>query len=316
MALAVPAERMPTSASVSILASPQARSLMLAATERLRAAGSPSPRLDAELLVAHAFGRDRTWLHSHPAAQLEATELAALAGWLERRAAGEPVAYIRGYKEWLSLRIATDARALIPRPETELLAEAAMGEIAARLVRDDAPIAAWEIGTGSGAVAVALGLRFRQALALGRLRLGASDISAEALELAAENLAAHGLSGLVSLGCGDLLDPPVLPAPQQPDVLLANLPYLTSTEVAGGFGSLRFEPSIALDGGADGLEQLRRLLSLLPARLADGGVALLEIGQGQADGVRSLVSDLPMVADVSALPDLAGIERVIRIARA
>jgi release factor glutamine methyltransferase len=316
MALAVPAERMPTSASVSILASPQARSLMLAATERLRAAGSPSPRLDAELLVAHAFGRDRTWLHSHPAAQLEATELAALAGWLERRAAGEPVAYIRGYKEWLSLRIATDARALIPRPETELLAEAAMGEIAARLVRDDAPIAAWEIGTGSGAVAVALGLRFRQALALGRLRLGASDISAEALELAAENLAAHGLSGLVSLGCGDLLDPPVLPAPQQPDVLLANLPYLTSTEVAGGFGSLRFEPSIALDGGADGLEQLHRLLSLLPARLADGGVALLEIGQGQADGVRTLVSDLPMVADVSALPDLAGIERVIRIARA
>jgi release factor glutamine methyltransferase len=316
MALAVPAERMPTSASVSILASPQARSLMVAATERLRAAGSPSPRLDAELLVAHAFGRDRTWLHSHPAAQLEATELAALAGWLERRAAGEPVAYIRGYKEWLSLRIATDARALIPRPETELLAEAAMGEIAARLVRDDAPIAAWEIGTGSGAVAVALGLRFRQALALGRLRLGASDISAEALELAAENLAAHGLSGLVSLGCGDLLDPPVLPAPQQPDVLLANLPYLTSTEVAGGFGSLRFEPSIALDGGADGLEQLRRLLSLLPARLADGGVALLEIGQGQADGVRTLVSDLPMVADVSALPDLAGIARVIRIARA
>jgi release factor glutamine methyltransferase len=316
MALAVPAERMPTSASVSILASPQARSLMLAATERLRAAGSPSPRLDAELLVAHAFGRDRTWLHSHPAAQLEATELAALAGGLERRAAGEPVAYIRGYKEWLSLRIATDGRALIPRPETELLAEAAMGEIAARLVRDDAPIAAWEIGTGSGAVAVALGLRFRQALALGRLRLGASDISAEALELAAENLAAHGLSGLVSLGCGDLLDPPVLPAPQQPDVLLANLPYLTSTEVAGGFGSLRFEPSIALDGGADGLEQLRRLLSLLPARLADGGVALLEIGQGQADAVRSLVSDLPMVADVSALPDLAGIERVIRIARA
>jgi release factor glutamine methyltransferase len=316
MVLAVPAERMPTFASVSILASPQARSLMLAATERLRAAGSPSPRLDAELLVAHAFGRDRTWLHSHPAAQLEATELAALAGWLERRAAGEPVAYIRGYKEWLSLRIATDARALIPRPETELLAEAAMGEIAARLVRDDAPIAAWEIGTGSGAVAVALGLRFRQALALGRLRLGASDISAEALELAAENLAAHGLSGLVSLGCGDLLDPPVLPAPQQPDVLLANLPYLTSTEVAGGFGSLRFEPSIALDGGADGLEQLHRLLSLLPARLADGGVALLEIGQGQADGVRTLVSDLPMVADVSALPDLAGIERVIRIARA
>jgi release factor glutamine methyltransferase len=306
---------MSTPVSPPILAAPQARSLMLAATERLRAAGSPSPRLDAELLVAHAFGRDRTWLHSHPEAALGAAEQATLAGWLERRAAAEPVAYIRGYKEWFSLRILTDARALIPRPETELLAEAVMAEIAARLVRDDAPIAAWEIATGGGAVAVALALRFRQALALGRLRLGASDASAEALELAAENLAAQGLSGLVSLGCGDLMDPPVLPAPQQPDLVLANLPYLTSAEVAAGTGSLRYEPELALNGGADGLAQVRRLLALLPRRLAAGGVALLEIGQGQADAARSLVADLPMAAEVSALPDLAGIERVIRIAR-
>lgn len=299
-----------------MLASNEARSLMLAATERLRASGSPSPRLDAELLVAHAFDRDRAWLHANPEAALAQTELKALGGWVERRAAGEPVAYIRGYKEWLSLRILTDARALIPRPETELLAETAMDEIANRLVRDDAPIAAWEVGTGGGAVTVALALRFRQALALGRLRLGASDASPEALELAAENLAAHGLSGMVSLGCGDLLDPPVLPAPQQPDVLLANLPYLSTAEVATGAGSLRYEPSLALDGGADGLDQLRRLLALLPGRLAAGGVALLEIGAGQADEVRQLSADLPMAADVSALPDLGGIERVIRIARA
>ncbi|HET6820871.1 MAG TPA: HemK/PrmC family methyltransferase [Candidatus Limnocylindria bacterium] len=307
---------MSTPSPAPMLASNEARSLMLAATERLRASGSPSPRLDAELLVAHAFGRDRAWLHANPEAALAQTELKALGGWVERRAAGEPVAYIRGYKEWLSLRILTDARALIPRPETELLAETAMGEIAGRLVRDDAPIAAWEVGTGGGAVTVALALRFRQALALGRLRLGASDASPEALELAAENLAAHGLSGTVSLGCGDLLDPPVLPAPQQPDVLLANLPYLSTAEVATGAGSLRYEPSLALDGGADGLDQLRRLLALLPGRLAAGGVALLEIGAGQADEVRQLSADLPMAADVSALPDLAGSERVIRIARA
>jgi release factor glutamine methyltransferase len=118
------------------------------------------------------------------------------------------------------------------------------------------------------------------------------------------------------LGCGDLLDPPVLPAPQQPDVLLANLPYLSTAEVETGTGSLRYEPSLALDGGADGLDQVRRLLVLLPARLAAGGVALLEIGAGQADEVRQLSADLPMAAHVSALPDLAGIERVIRIARA
>ena len=312
----VTAESMSTRPSIPVVAVSEARPLMLAATERLRVAGSPSPRLDAELLVAHAFGRERAWLHANPDATLGAAELAMLGGWLERRARGEPVAYIRGYKDWLSLRILTDQRALIPRPETELLAETAMDEIAARLVRDDAPIATWEVGTGSGAVSVALGLRFRQALALGRLRLGTSDISAEALELASENLAAHGLSGLVSLGCGDLLDPPVLPAPQQPDVLLANLPYLSSEEVATGTGSLGHEPALALDGGPDGLEQVRRLLGLLPGRLAAGGVAMLEIGQGQAAEVRGMIAGLPMEADVSVLHDLAGIERVVRIRRA
>jgi release factor glutamine methyltransferase len=299
-----------------VLSTQTARALMAAATERLRAAASPSPRLDAELLVAHAFGRDRTWLHAHPEAALGAPELGLLAGWLERRAAGEPVAYIRGFKEWFSLRILTDRRALIPRPETELLAEAVVDEIAARLVRDDAPIGAWEVATGSGAVALALAVRFRQSLALGRLRLGASDTSAEALELASENLAAHGLTGLVTLGCGDLLDPPVLPAPQQPDVLIANLPYLTTEEATAGAGSLAYEPRMALDGGLDGLEVVRRLLALLPERLADGGVALLEIGQGHAPLIRDLVADQAMEADVSTLLDLAGIERVVRIARA
>lgn len=316
MELMVAAEPMPSRSPIPVMASPHARSLMLAATDRLRAAGSPSPRLDAELLVAHAYGRDRAWLHAHPEEVLGDAELAALAAWLERRAAGEPVAYIRGYKDWLSLRIFTDPRGLIPRPETELLAETAVDEIAARLVRDDAPIAAWEVGTGSGAVAVAVGLRFRQALALGRLRLGASDVSAEALELASENVAAHGLSGMITLGCGDLMDPPVLPAPQQPDVLLANLPYLTSEEVASSSGSLAHEPDLALDGGADGLDHVRHLLVLLPDRLAAGGIALLEIGQGQAEAVRSLVADLPMRVGVSVLQDLAGIERLIRIQRA
>lgn len=293
-----------------------ARELVTAGVARLRDAGSPSPRLDAELLVSHAFGRDRAWLHAHPDEHLAPAEAAALASWLERRAAGEPVAYIRGFKEWLSLRIAVDPRALIPRPETELLAEAAIEEIAGRLVRDDRPIAAWEVATGSGAVTVALAQRFRTSVALGRVRLAASDISPEALELASENLAAHGLAGLVALGCGDLLEPAVLPAPQQPDVLIANLPYLTTEEASAGTGSLRFEPRSALDGGADGLDVIRRLLAQLPARLAEGGVALLEVGAGQADAIRSLVADLPMPAEVGTLADLSGIERVVRIDRA
>lgn len=287
--------------------------LVSRATAAFRKAGTPSPRLDAELLVGHAFGRDRAWLHAHPEASLDAAEAAALDGWVARRAAGEPVAYIRGFKEWLSLRIATDSRALIPRPETELLADAAISEVAARLVRDDAPVRCWEVATGCGAVALAIALRFRAALALGRFRLAASDLSAEALELAAENLAAHGVAGLVTLACGDLLDPAAVPGGRA-DLVVANLPYLTSAEVESAVGSLAWEPRRALDGGIDGLDLVRRFLAQLPGHLAEGGVALLEIGRGQAPAVRQEIEALWPRATVSTLADLAGIERVVRVA--
>lgn len=168
---------------------PTAGQLVMRATAMLREAGTASARLDAELLVSYAFRRDRAWLLAHPEAELDVEDATALAGWVARRVDGEPIAYIRGFKEWLSLRIATDRRALIPRPETELLAEAAISEVAARLLRDDAPVQAWEVATGGGAVALAVALRFRAALTLGRLRLAASDLSAEAVELAAENFA-------------------------------------------------------------------------------------------------------------------------------
>jgi release factor glutamine methyltransferase len=278
-----------------------------------RDAGIPSPRLDAELLVGHAFGRDRAWLHAHPDAELGPDEAILLAGWITRRAAGEPIAYIRGFKEWLSLRIATDSRALIPRPETELLVEAAIAEIAGRLVRDGTTVEAWEVATGGGAVALGLALRFRTAIALGRLRLAASDLSAEALELASENLAAHGVGGTVTLACGDLLEPAALPSGRA-DVLVANLPYLTSAEVETGNGSLAWEPRRALDGGPNGLDLLRRLIVALPTGVAEGGVALLEIGEGQAPPVREMLAALPLRASVTTLLDLAGIERVVRVA--
>lgn len=279
---------------------------MASAIARLRNAGSPTPRLDAELLVAHAVGRDRSWVLAHPEAEVSA---AAMASSLERRMAGEPIAYIRGFKEWHSLRIATDPRALIPRPETELLADAAIAEIAERLTRDAERVVAWEVATGSGAVAVALALRFRQALTLGRLRLVASDISPEALELAAENLSAHGVEGLVSLACADLLEPAGGTLPR-PDVVVANLPYVSSDEVDRRHGSLGFEPRVATDGGPDGLTVLRRFLNAVPASVAPGCTVFLEIGAEQADAVVALV---PAGASVSVVPDLAGLDRVVRV---
>ncbi|MDQ2674883.1 MAG: peptide chain release factor N(5)-glutamine methyltransferase [Chloroflexota bacterium] len=280
--------------------------LLARATASLRESGSPTPRLDAEVLLAHASGHDRSWLLAHPEAEVAPDGFDAL---LHRRLEGEPIAYLRGFKEWRSLRIRTDSRALIPRPETELLYELAVDEIRDRMARDDAPIVAWEVATGSGAVTLALALRFREALTLGRLRLIASDLSADALELAAENLEAHGVQGLVDLACADLLTPAGDSLPR-PDVVLANLPYVPTDEALSPERGLRHEPRVAIDGGPDGLEVLRRMLGSLPDRAADGATVLLEIGVGQASAVGELA---PSGASVAAERDLAGIERVVRV---
>ena len=279
---------------------------LAAATVRLRDAGQPTPRLDAEVLLAHVTGRDRTWLLAHPEADLEEGD--AFSDAVERRASGEPVAYIRRFKEWRSLRIRTDARALIPRPETELVVATAAAEIASRLERQPITVA-WDVATGSGAIALALALDFRRDLADGLLRLIATDVSTDALSLAAENLAEHGVAEAVELETADLLAPAGERLPR-PDVVTANLPYVSTAEVDERVGSLGFEPRIALDGGPDGLDLLRRLLADVPLHAAPGATVVLELGVDQVDAVRGLV---PIGASVSAVPDLAGLNRVVRI---
>jgi release factor glutamine methyltransferase len=288
-------------------APPSVGSLLAAGAAALRASGSPTPRLDAELLIAHATGRDRSWVLAHPESTVAGEAAEAFRRGLDRRATGEPIAYIRGFKDWLSLRILTDARALVPRPETEVLAQAAMAEIEARLGPVDERLVAWEVATGSGAVAVALAIRFRAALELGTLTLIASDASPEALELASENLAVHGVAGLVTLFNADLLAPAGGSVPR-PDVVVANLPYLSTAEVDAAAGSLAHEPRVALEGGRDGLELLRRLFAELPAHAAPAATVLLEVALRQADAVAGLA---PQTAVTEALPDLGGVPRVV-----
>ena len=288
----------------------QVGQVLAEATAQLREAGSPSPRLDAEVLLAYHLGRDRSWLLAHPEAPMSEADAGAYQALVARRAAGEPVAYLRGFKEWRSLRIRTDTRALIPRPETELLLEAAIEEIEARVTR--APIVAWEVATGSGAVAVALAMEFAPRIRAGQMRLVASDLSGEALSLAAENLAAHGVAHLVELVRADLLEPAGGALPR-PDIVIANLPYVASDEVDARTGSLGFEPRMALDGGPDGLVVLRALLSGLPRAAAPSATLILELGVGQVEAVRALV---PAGASVSVVPDLAALERVVRIVMA
>ena len=279
---------------------------LAAATQRLHETGQPTPRLDAEILLAHVTGRERTWLLAHPEAALE--EGAAFSAAVERRAAGEPVAYIRGFKEWRSLRIRTDARALIPRPETELVVETAAAEIASRVAQQQMTVA-WDVATGSGAIALALALDFRREISDGRLQLIASDISTDALALATENLADHGVVDAVALEMADLLAPAGDRLPR-PDVVIANLPYVSSAEVDARVGSLGFEPRVALDGGPDGLDVMSRFLADVPLHAAPGATLVLELGVNQVDAIRGLA---PVGASVSVVPDLAGLERVVRI---
>lgn len=281
------------------------------AVERLRASGSPSPRLDAEVLLAHVADRERSWLLAHGEAPLDDVVDRAFRAAVRRRMTGEPVAYIRGFKEWRSLHIRTDARALVPRPETEGLADAAIGDIDARLARQGCgarPVVVWEVATGSGAVAVALALRFRAALEASKLMLLASDLYPEALDLAMENVAAHDVSGVVTLLHADLLRPSGGWSMPRADVVVANLPYLSTAEVDAAPGSLAHEPRVALEAGADGLRLLRRVFAELPATAARGATVLLEVGFGQADAVAALA---PPTATADALHDLGGVPRVV-----
>jgi release factor glutamine methyltransferase len=275
----------------------------------LSAAGSPSARLDAEILVSHALGRDRSWLAAHPDATLDGSARSTLDEWLARRATGEPIAYLRGWKEWHGHRLLTDARALIPRPETEILADLVVGDLVARMGDADPPLVAWDVGTGSGAIALVLARRFRVALALGRLRLVASDLRSESLELATENFSADGLGGLATMVVADLLEPAGRWLPR-PNVVVANLPYVPSAQL-DGTGSLGFEPLTALDGGTDGLDLIRRLVAAIPEATAAGASVWLEVGVGQAEQVAGLAEEAGMVAQVH--PDLAGIDRVVEL---
>jgi len=286
-------------------------------TDRLRAAGSESPRLDAELLLGYAVGVERTTIVANHDAPVGLEAAQRYAAYLDRRAAGEPVAYIRGVKEFHGLALAVDARALIPRPETEALVDAALAEVMRRLtapgrVPGAHPVRIADIGTGSGAIAIALVVALRRKRAAGEVMVIATDVSPDALDLARENAVGHAVADHARFLEADLL-PPVVVDPF--DLVLANLPYVRSDAMPELPVATSFEPPLALDGGADGLAVIERLLARLPEVLTDGGVALLEIGSDQGVAIVELAARvLPGWARVVE-PDLAGLPRVARLTR-
>jgi release factor glutamine methyltransferase len=271
-------------------------------TGRFTARGLSSPRLDAELLAAHAFGMARVQLYTHFDRPLAAEELAALRELVRRRQAGEPVAYLTGKKEFWSLDLRVDSRVLVPRPDTETLVEVALD-----LLPKAEPRRVADIGTGSGAVALALKRERPEADVV------AVDRSPDALAVARANALRLGLA--VRFVEGDLLAPLAGEAPF--DLLTANLPYIPTADLTDLAPEVRSEPRLALDGGADGLDLIRRLLAEgagARASLVPGGAVALEIGVGQAGAVAGLLRAAGLVDPVIRC-DLAGLDRVV-VARA
>jgi release factor glutamine methyltransferase len=294
--------------------------LLRLGVERLRTAGSETPRLDAELLLGDAVGVGRPVILAHPEAPVGADAAVRYRADLERRATGEPVAYLRGLKEFYGLAFSVDRRALIPRPETERLVELAESEVMRRLGASarppgSPPFRIVDVGTGSGAIAVTLAAILRRRGALGSVEILATDISGDALDLARENAVGHAVADAIRFEQADLLPAAAGQGDARFDVLLANLPYVRHDAMAGLPIATSFEPEIALDGGVDGLAVIDRLLGRLPPALAEGGVALLEIGADQGVSIVERCGERLPGWSCTVETDLAGLPRVARVRR-
>ena len=252
-----------------------------------------TPALDAELLLAHALGVGRTRLRSHPEDVPAADAAARFLGLVARRAAGEPVAYVLGRKEFWTLELSVNPAVLVPRPETELLVERAL------TLDPGAEAAVADLGTGSGAIALAL------ASARPRWRIVATDISAAALAVARTNALALGLTR-VELLQGDWL---ACLSARRFQLILSNPPYVAADDPALGQPELMREPRLALVAPEDGLAALRAILQAAPEHLEPGGWLLLEHGATQAAAVAGALVARGF-AQVRSHRDLAGRERM------
>ncbi|WPC05920.1 peptide chain release factor N(5)-glutamine methyltransferase [Pseudomonas benzenivorans] len=254
---------------------------------------SPTPRLDAELLLAHALGTSRSYLRTWPEREVEAEAAARFAADLARRRAGEPVAYILGHQGFWSLELEVAPHTLIPRPDTELLVETALGLLPAT------PAAVLDLGTGTGAIALAL------ASERPGWRVSGVDRVPEAVALAERNRQRLQLSN------AEFLESHWFAAlgGQRYDLIVSNPPYIAAADGHLSQGDVRFEPSSALVAGADGLDDIRRIVAQAPEHLQSGAWLLLEHGFEQAAAVRELLAGRGF-AEVQSKRDLGGHERI------
>ncbi|MBP9501462.1 MAG: peptide chain release factor N(5)-glutamine methyltransferase [Candidatus Promineofilum sp.] len=265
---------------------------------RAQLSESPTPALDARLLLELVLGHDHAWLVAHDDEPLAADTTAIYRALLDRAAAHEPIPYLTGHAPFLGLDFAVSHDVLIPRPETEQLVE-----MAAEWADGRGAIRVVDVGTGSGCIAVSLARR------LPRASVAAVDISAEALAVATVN-ARHHAPDRIRFVRGDLL---AAFAPGL-DLIVANLPYIAEHEWPSlAIGVKFYEPALALNGGVDGLDHYRNLLPQAAERLRTGGLILLEIGWRQGEAVMALARQSWPEADIRVQIDFAGRDRIVVI---
>lgn len=275
---------------------------LISAKQRLEDANCDTPHLDAQVILAHVLGVERSWLFAHHEYELPAARADAYAALIMRRMRHEPVAYLVGRKEFYGLEFAVDQRVLIPRPETELLVDAVLDAIE---LRNLAHPKIADVGTGSGAIAIAVAANCPTA------RIYATDLSADALAVARQNVEHLDAHQQVGLLLGDLL----APLPEKVDIIVANLPYISSDVFPKLMLDVReFEPQLALESGPAGLDAITRLLEQAGAYLLPGGVILLEIGHDQGALVEQLAQTLlPTAHNIRVRQDYHGQDRLVTI---
>jgi len=269
---------------------------------RLRVgASSDTPHLDTQTLLAHILGASRATLLAYPERRLTSAQAATFARLVERRLAHEPVAYLVGHREFMGLDFAVDRRALIPRPETELLVEGALADLRARLGHHEHTASVADVGTGSGAIALSLAQLERRAAPIYAL-----DISTDALDLARENARRLGVAERVTFLQGDLLDA----LPQPVDLLLANLPYVARHDQGElALDVRRYEPELALYGDEDGLALLRRFFAQAPKYVYPDTTIGVEFGYNQRNTVETLARSAFPNGRIHVGADYAGWDR-------
>ncbi|MGH8120109.1 MAG: peptide chain release factor N(5)-glutamine methyltransferase [Gammaproteobacteria bacterium] len=267
------------------------KELLRQAEQRLR--GSDSPRRDAEVLLCHVTGLDRSRLYSSPELAIESSAVTAFLARVTERGAGIPVAYLTGEKEFWSLSLRVNVHTLIPRPETECLVEAALQRLP-----EDQELYVADLGTGCGVIAIALA-KERPAC-----RITATDLSSEALAVAGHNARQYQLHQ-ISFVPGDWFDA----LTGTFDLIVSNPPYVRKDEAHLRHTDIRHEPRLALCGGDDGMDALRHIIATAPRYLKAGGWLCLEHGCDQGPAVRSIFSDHGFT-DIVTIQDYAGLERV------